>query len=661
MKKKGFTLIELLAVIVILAIIALIATPIILGMIENAKKEAAKDSAMGYVEAAENYFAFNNLKGETVVPTGSYKVAENNSSYKSFNEYVSLKGTRPVAGAIDVESNRVTKANLCIGGYVINYENDKYTSGERCDETFGTSFPTPTFSSVSEDWEASKNVTINFPSVPEGKGYVYQYSLNSGTSWLTANNQTTELTVDENNSQLIARVAKNNESVSSNTTVVTYIDGEGPTNVDYINRASYQTGNGITSVLQGNVDPSVSSISVDSESGMLGYQFSFDGGNTWVPEEPTMDVYYYEKDSFEFDFKIRAYDRANNYTEVDKHVLLFFKFDESTKTITGFTCYNNGGNLIIPSKIHNITVEHIDDRVFIGGGCYTNVTIPNTVKTIGESAFAYGGAGHNFIMPNSVVNIGEGAFAYNNLENLTLSNNLESIPKNAFESAGIIGDLTIPSSVTYIGESAFARGGLSGVSPDTGYYVGANLIISDSVISMGESAFQSSGAKSVTLSIKNIPNNAFSQNGFLENVTLKEGVEVIGESAFQSTKLHNITIPSSVTSIERQAFFGSELEDITFSTSHNLKNIGDGAFNYNNLKMTTLTIPEGVETIGTSDVVFGSMSNVTRINLPSTIKNISNIAFYSALFDIYINKPENSVSGAPWTFNSNNSNVHWIG
>jgi len=37
MKNKGFTLIELLAVIVILAIIALIATPIVLGIIEDVK------------------------------------------------------------------------------------------------------------------------------------------------------------------------------------------------------------------------------------------------------------------------------------------------------------------------------------------------------------------------------------------------------------------------------------------------------------------------------------------------------------------------------------------------------------------------------------------------------------------------------------------------
>lgn len=43
--KKGFTLIELLAVIVILAIIALIATPIILGIINDARDEAKKRSA----------------------------------------------------------------------------------------------------------------------------------------------------------------------------------------------------------------------------------------------------------------------------------------------------------------------------------------------------------------------------------------------------------------------------------------------------------------------------------------------------------------------------------------------------------------------------------------------------------------------------------------
>lgn len=55
MKKnsKGFTLIELLAVIVILAIIALIATPIVLGLISRARKGAATDAAYGVRKEAQ--------------------------------------------------------------------------------------------------------------------------------------------------------------------------------------------------------------------------------------------------------------------------------------------------------------------------------------------------------------------------------------------------------------------------------------------------------------------------------------------------------------------------------------------------------------------------------------------------------------------------------
>ena len=40
MKQKGFTLIELLAVIVVLAVIALIATPLVMNAIEDARKGA---------------------------------------------------------------------------------------------------------------------------------------------------------------------------------------------------------------------------------------------------------------------------------------------------------------------------------------------------------------------------------------------------------------------------------------------------------------------------------------------------------------------------------------------------------------------------------------------------------------------------------------------
>ncbi|HHU54337.1 MAG TPA: prepilin-type N-terminal cleavage/methylation domain-containing protein, partial [Mollicutes bacterium] len=64
LNKKGFTLIELLAVIVILAIIMLIATPTILNVIEDARQGAARSSAMGYVDAIEKEIMAKQVTGD---------------------------------------------------------------------------------------------------------------------------------------------------------------------------------------------------------------------------------------------------------------------------------------------------------------------------------------------------------------------------------------------------------------------------------------------------------------------------------------------------------------------------------------------------------------------------------------------------------------------
>ncbi len=68
MSKKGFTLIELLAVIIILAIVALIATPIILEVIEDARSSAAESEAGMIVSGIENGCARAQLNG-TNCPT----------------------------------------------------------------------------------------------------------------------------------------------------------------------------------------------------------------------------------------------------------------------------------------------------------------------------------------------------------------------------------------------------------------------------------------------------------------------------------------------------------------------------------------------------------------------------------------------------------------
>ena len=112
-KNKGFTLVELLAVIVILALIALIATPIILNVINDAKKQAAKDSAYGYMDAVEKYIVSSELEDESI-NDGTYSVEDLN------NMGVSVKGSTPDNGNIEIKNKEVKSYDIGIYGYVVS-------------------------------------------------------------------------------------------------------------------------------------------------------------------------------------------------------------------------------------------------------------------------------------------------------------------------------------------------------------------------------------------------------------------------------------------------------------------------------------------------------------------------------------------------------------
>jgi len=103
MNKKGFTLIELLAVIVILAIIALITAPIILGVIENARKDAAKDKAWGTIKAVELAYTQDQVKDST------YKIGTpvtfNNKKASVGSVQVKASGELPESGTITIRED----------------------------------------------------------------------------------------------------------------------------------------------------------------------------------------------------------------------------------------------------------------------------------------------------------------------------------------------------------------------------------------------------------------------------------------------------------------------------------------------------------------------------------------------------------------------------
>lgn len=137
-KNKGFTLVELLAVIVILALIALIATPIILNIIKDVKRSAAKNSAYGYIDAVEKYIVLAKTQ------TGNYKLElvpteDKELTCKTKEKCIkdtgligevnkTIKGTKPSKIKLIIKGSEVsTGTEITVDGFLFTYDGKKLT------------------------------------------------------------------------------------------------------------------------------------------------------------------------------------------------------------------------------------------------------------------------------------------------------------------------------------------------------------------------------------------------------------------------------------------------------------------------------------------------------------------------------------------------------
>ena len=136
MKRKGFTLIELLAVIVVLAIIALIATPIVMNTIKNAKKGAAERTADNYIKQVETAVAEERLNKNEVLE-GEYQITSDGNLCRDKSASCSddkkikieMNGTKPTSGKIKITNGSVDKSSstMTIGDYDVTYNSTKKT------------------------------------------------------------------------------------------------------------------------------------------------------------------------------------------------------------------------------------------------------------------------------------------------------------------------------------------------------------------------------------------------------------------------------------------------------------------------------------------------------------------------------------------------------
>lgn len=124
--KKGFTLIELLAVIIILAIVALIATPIILNVVDDARQSAARSEASMIVSGVNNYCATASMKNQ-LDGTEDICADADGVTKEEVATMVNLGNATVTSITYNPTSGAVTELTIKSNSYTVTYDGTSFS------------------------------------------------------------------------------------------------------------------------------------------------------------------------------------------------------------------------------------------------------------------------------------------------------------------------------------------------------------------------------------------------------------------------------------------------------------------------------------------------------------------------------------------------------
>lgn len=364
-----------------------------------------------------------------------------------------------------------------------------------------------------------------------------------------------------------------------------------------------------------------------------------------------------------------------------------------------YGCPSLSENLIVPGtlkdfymnsfagcKFNSVTIEEGVENLFMVGMLAKSVSCPKSLKTV-QGKFMDSDALETFrFHPDSKIEElpVEGFLWCRNLKNITLPK-IKRIVGRTFWECESLEEITLPETLTEIGEYTFNKCKVLRVCnmPTTITKLGRNAFSDCSNLSsninlpqleeIGMEAFLRCGSlKNVSLggSFKNIGSKTFYCSG-LENITLPEGVETIGEAAFEyCSELKEMKLPKTLKSIGKDAFHQCEnlktvimpdnLESIepyafaycamleNYNLPSTLTSVGDGAFKYSGVKEVVFT--NDIPKMGSS--IFEYCSSLTKVVYPSTFVTIPNNMFNNcmALTDVTWPKTLNKISSNAFAY-----------
>ena len=283
------------------------------------------------------------------------------------------------------------------------------------------------------------------------------------------------------------------------------------------------------------------------------------------------------------------------------------------------------------------TLTSIGYQAFEGVSNLMEITLPASLTSIGSSAFANcSNLRAVYLEEDNLLSVINGSAFMNDmlLDYFGYAPNLTSIGGSAFFNCDELEYIFIPDTVTYIGLSAFSlcydlvifagpesmpTGWNSGMNPSgRPIYWGYESVYEDDDFKYV--LFKTGQAGVFRLQVDNLdidlvfPNSV---NGYLVTHT-------IARSFIDNTNIQTITLPYTIHEIGQYSFYGnSNLTDVYFSGTSNLKNIGHYAF-YFATSLTNFTFPAGLESIG---IYAFRNASITEIFIPNTVTVLNNGAF----------------------------------
>ena len=235
----------------------------------------------------------------------------------------------------------------------------------------------------------------------------------------------------------------------------------------------------------------------------------------------------------------------------------------------------------------NVFINVTPDSVGVVVGGYGDVIVPTTVTSDGNTypvmkvaRGAFGAPDFQFseafeqyrqelptriTLPESITEIGANAFRIPYLTEVNLPSNIRKIGASAFEIKGALQKVNVPSVEAWLNIEFEPYGGwqyLSNPLWSTDYSGTTRLYVA------GEELTN----LVVPGTIKEVKAQAFTGYQFLNSVTLEEGVEKVGASAFERVPLKEINIATTVKELGYRAFYDHKASVINISA--NLNRVG---------------------------------------------------------------------------------------